>query len=688
MPFASLEASILRRVRRFLPVALTLAAFVACGDDDPAPPPPTPACRPPSRVASSNVALASAAPFGDRTFDKPIEIVSGPGGRFYVLEQKGLARVVPPDGGEPTVAIDLTGNITAGGEAGLLGIAFDPRFAENGFVYLHFNRPIDVKPGVVFQSVIARYTSNDGGATFDTASEKILLAVDQPFSNHNGGKIAFGPDRFLYIGLGDGGSGGDPQKNGQNKDVLLGKILRIDPNGGDPYGIPPSNPFAGGGGRPEIYAYGIRNPWKFAFDAATGELWLADVGQSRYEEIDKVVLGGNYGWNTREGAHCFPAGSECSAEGFIDPVVEYGRADGQSVSGGYVYRGSKIPGLFGKYVYGDFGSGTIWAVEQGEGGKPFGAKLAQTELKIATFAQGADGEMFVADFVTGRVQALVPGEGAPPEQDRMLLSQTGCLSPESDLLPYDVASPLWSDGADKQRSLFVPEGKKIGVGPDGDFDVPPGSVAVKTFTIAGKKIETRLFVRYDDGGWAGYSYEWNDDESDATLLASGKTKDVPGFGAWTFPSRGECFSCHTAAAGFTLGLEARQVDLDGFATVLERPVARDAFPKLDPADGRAYLHSNCSMCHREGAGAGAAVMDLRFDRSVADLRSCNVDPSAGDLGVPGAKIVFPGDPTKSTVALRMRALDQNRMPPLASRKVDEAGTTAVESWIRSLTACP
>jgi glucose/arabinose dehydrogenase len=675
-------------VPRFLPVALlSFAVFIACGDDESAPP-PKPACNPPPRAATSNVALAAAAPFGDRTFDNPIEIVSGPGGRFYVLEQKGIARVVPPGGGEPTVAIDLTSNIVAGGEAGLLGIAFDPGFADNGFVYLHFDRNVEEKPGIVFQSVIARYESNDGGATFDAASEKILLTVDQPFSNHNGGKIAFSPDRLLFIGFGDGGSGGDPRGNGQNKDVLLGKILRIDPNGGDPYAIPPSNPFANGGGRPEIFAYGMRNPWKFAFDATTGDLWCADVGQSRYEEIDKIEIGGNYGWNTREGAHCFPAGAECSADGFIDPVVEYGRADGQSVSGGYVYRGSKIPGLFGKYVYGDFGSGTIWAVEQGPDGKYFGAKLAQTEFKISTFAQGEDGEMFVADFATGRVQALVPAEGAPPAQDGMLLSQTGCVDPASKLLAYDVASPLWSDGADKQRSLFVPEGKKIGVAADGDFDVPPGSVAVKTFTIGDKKIETRLFVRYEDGGWAGYSYEWNDEQTDAALLATGKTKDVPGFGTWTFPSRGECFSCHTAAAGFTLGLEARQVDVDKLASVLDRPVSRDAFPRLDPSDGRAYLHSNCSMCHREGAGAGAAVMDLRFDRSVADLRSCNVDPSAGNLGIADAKIVVPGDPSKSTLTLRMRALDSNRMPPLASRKVDEAGTNAVESWIRSLTTCP
>ena len=661
---------------------------------------------PPPRAAGASVALAPA--LGGRSFTAPVELVEGPGRRFYVVEQAGVVKVVPPGDGEPTVALDISARITSGGEAGLLGLAFDPRFTDNGFVYLYFTEKLEDKPGIVFQDVVARVTSNDGGATFDPASQKILLAVDDPYANHNGGHIAFGPDGMLYVGLGDGGSGGDPEGNGQNKEALLGKLLRIDPHGGEPYGVPPSNPFAAGGGRPEIYAYGLRNPWKFSFDTLTGDLWLGDVGQSKYEEINRVVLGGNYGWNVREGKHCYGAPT-CATDGLIDPVAEYPRSDGISVTGGYVYRGTKIGALVGKFVYGDFGSGNIWGVDAF--GQTSGALLTPSNLKISSFGQDADGEVYVVDYATGTVKQLVPGD-APASTSAAggRLAETGCLDPTRPAIPpagaigYSVNSPLWSDGADKDRWLFVPEGKKIGVGPDGDFDVPPGSVAVKTFSVAGRKIETRLFARYEDGGWAGYSYEWNDDGSDAVLLEEGKTKELPGGGAWYFPSRGECFACHTPAAGFTLGLEARQLArggpgdaLDGFTPALAAPVAREAFPPLRAADApdatneeraRGYLHANCSMCHRQGAGAGAATLDLRIDRTVQDTGTCGVEPGAGDLGLPGAKIVTPGDPARSILTLRMRALDQERMPTLATRQIDEAGVGAVEAWIREIASCP
>jgi uncharacterized repeat protein (TIGR03806 family) len=666
---------------------------------------------PPPRSTDASIKLTSA--FGGQKLTMPVELVPGPGNRFYVLEQKGAVRALDAGGAPATTALDITAKVISGGEAGLLGIAFDPKFADNGFVYLDFTAPLaQPMPGAVFQSVIARYHSSDGGATFDPASEKRLLVLDQPFANHNGGHLAFGPDGFLYISFGDGGSGGDPQGNGQNKNVLLGKILRIDPNGGDPYASPPSNPFAGGGGRPEIFAYGLRNTWKFSFDTANGAMWAGDVGQGKYEEVDRIVSGGNYGWNTREGKHCYGA-EGCATAGLIDPVVEYDHSEGISITGGYVYRGTKIPGLIGKFVYGDFGTGRIWAVDQ-TGPDTFAPMLlAETELKISTFGQAPDGELYVADYGTGAIHALAPADmQLAPTGFGVSLAETGCLDPQDatkpppGLIGYTVNSPLWSDGAAKDRWLYVPEGKKIGVLPDGDFDVPPGSTAVKTFSIGGKRIETRLFVRYPDATWAGYSYEWNDAQTDATLLAGGKTKTLDGGGSWTFPSRGECFACHTSVAGFTLGLETRQLDhdeggtnqLERLAGVLDRPVVPNALAPLRAADAagasdeeraRGYLHANCSICHREGFGAGAATIDLRIDMPLAATKTCNAAPQGGDLGVPGAKIVAPGEPSRSTLALRMRALDQNRMPPLATHVVDEAGAAAVEAWIRGLpAACP
>lgn len=408
---------------RGLAVSTVIAiAAIACGTDTQVHPAP-PGCTPPPRSTGGAVALASA--FGGQSFTSPVELVSGPGQRMYVLEQKGVVRVVPASGATASTAVDISKSVVSGGEAGLLGIAFDPNFADNGFVYLDFTAPLVApRSGVAFQSVIARFHSSDGGATFDPASEKRLLVVDQPFTNHNGGHLAFGPDGFLYISFGDGGSGGDPFHNAQNKDVLLGKLLRIDPGGGDPFGIPDTNPFAHGGGRPEIYAYGLRNTWKFSFDRTTGDLWAADVGQNEFEEVDRIVLGGNYGWNVREAKHCFEA-SSCAtpSDGLVDPVVEYGRDEGVSITGGYVYRGTKVPSLLGRFVYGDFATGHVWAIEQSADGTFVPVSLLTTDQKISTFGQDADGELYVVDYASGKVSRLCC---RARRRSRSRTANTGC----------------------------------------------------------------------------------------------------------------------------------------------------------------------------------------------------------------------------------------------------------------------
>lgn len=698
-------------------LGLLVGSGLAAGacDDDTSLVPPAPTggrCVPPPRSTDTTLGLAPA--FGNQAFEQPVEMVLGPEKRFYVLEQKGVIRVLDPGGAPATTALDIVSRVTSGGEAGLLGLAFDPGFAQNGFVYLDYTSPLAMPvTGVVFQSVIARFHSNDGGKTIDPASEKRLLVVDQPFANHNGGHIAFGPDGLLYIALGDGGSGGDPMGNGQNKNVLLGKILRIDPRSGDPYAIPAANPFARGGGRPEIFTLGMRNPWKFSFDTMTGDLWAGDVGQNKFEEVDRLVVGGNYGWNTREGKHCYGTSTTCATEGFIDPVVEYDHSDGSSITGGFVYRGKKIPSIGGKYVYGDFGSGRVWVADKTGDNAYVPLLLAETHLNISTFGQDADGELYVADYGTGTLKQLVDAPPTvAPSGPGVNLSETGCVNvtdvtqPAPGLLKYTVNSPLWSDGATKERSLFVPEGAKIGVLPDGDLEVPPGSVAVKTFSRGGRKIETRLFVRYPDATWAGYSYEWNDAQTDAVLLAIGKTKTLADGSSWAFPSRAQCFACHTQIAGFTLGLEARQLDHDEggvnqlarFMALLDRPIMPGELPPLPAADSagfsdearaRGYLHANCAMCHRPGSGSGAATIDLRVTTPFVATKTCNAPPQAGDLGVVGAKIIAPGDPAKSTLALRVKALDPSRMPPLATHVVDQAGVDAIEGWIRALpAACP
>lgn len=324
--------------------------------------------------------------------DKPIGIVPAKdgSGRLFVLEQHKGIRVIQNGTLLPTPFLDLSAVVSKGGEQGVIGLAFHPQYSSNGLFYVHTT---DVNG----DTVIAEYRVSGGNANVaDPASGRVMLTQDQPFANHNGGQLAFGPDNLLYIALGDGGSGGDPQGNGQNLNTFLGKILRIDVNA-VPYAIPPSNPFASGGGKPEIYAYGLRNPFRFSFDFTTGRLFAGDVGQNTLEEIDLIVSGGNYGWNTMEGSRCFSPSTGCDTTGKILPINEYGRDLGVSVIGGYVYRGVANAPLVGHYVFGDFGSGRIWTLEENSIGF-IRRELLDTDLLISSFGEDESKELYVSDI--------------------------------------------------------------------------------------------------------------------------------------------------------------------------------------------------------------------------------------------------------------------------------------------------
>lgn len=271
------------------------------------------------------------------------------------------------------------------------------------------------RDGSPLVSVISEFAVGPGGTSFDPDSERIILTLDQPYGNHNGGKIVFGPDGYLYIGFGDGCAGGDPQGNGQSTRTLLGALLRIDVDSGAPYAIPADNPFATGGGAPEIYAWGLRNPWRFSFDSATGALWLADVGQDRWEEIDIVERGGNYGWNLREGAHRYARGT--APRPLVDPVFDYGHDQGCSITGGYVYRGRAIPALGGIYVFGAVFSGRVWGLFAEVNGY-VAPRLLDADINISSFGEGLDGELYVVDLGGGGIYTLVPAEEAHPPKSR------------------------------------------------------------------------------------------------------------------------------------------------------------------------------------------------------------------------------------------------------------------------------
>ncbi len=439
---------------------------------------------------------------------------------------------------------------------GLLGMTFHPGFASNGHLFLRY-----LGAGDPWATYVSRFSSDDGGATFDPASEQVLIIRHQRTPRHVAGHMAFGPDGYLYLGLRDGSQSADVQNPGN----LYGVMLRLDVDRGTPYAIPPDNPFASGGGRPEIYARGFRNPWRWSFDRATGDLWVGDVGATSQEEVNRVERGGNYGWPIREGAQC--RRSSCNATGLIDPIVAYGRDDGQAVIGGYVYRGMMLSDLQGVYLYGDVGQERIWGLFYDRVGQPAPQVLSERVGDVdgmRAFAEDHNGELYVLLF--DAIYRLVPGTLNPvATRFPQTLSATGCVDPRDPtqpapgLISYDVNVPLWSDGASKQRWLALPPDTTVHIGPDGDWDFPIGTVLVKAFAFAGRLIETRLLVRHDDGGWAGYTYEWNEAQTEATLLAGGKTRMLAGQ-IYTIPSRAQCLQCHTAAAGHALGLETAQMN--------------------------------------------------------------------------------------------------------------------------------
>jgi uncharacterized repeat protein (TIGR03806 family) len=722
-----------------LKVAGLCAALLACGGgssdgdpDGPAPPEPgldarpqNASCLAPARPGSG-AGVTATDPFpAAPAFSSPTKILQAPGdaSRWFVLEKSGRVRVF--DVADPASAstwLDLRDRVNASGEGGLLGMAFHPDFPATPEVFLSYTA--DGSPLV---SRISRIILDDSGTPSGPLNEQVVLAIDQPYTNHNGGDIAFGADGFLYIGMGDGGNGGDPQNHAQDSTDLLGDMLRINVAGvafpNPAYTIPADNPFAGNAkcgpasnadDCPEIFAWGFRNPWRWSFDRQTGALWLGDVGQNAWEEIDLVVKGGNYGWRCREGAHDFnPAG--CPG-GLIDPVAEYDHSEGIAVTGGYVYRGTAIPSLQGRYVFADYAPGPIRALRD-DGGSYAIEAITADAFSVSAFATDQDGEVYFADFNSGRIFKLVPGSTAP-DTIPASLADTGCVDPDdptrpaSGLVPYDINAPFWSDGASKERWLALPDGETIGIGADGDWDLPPGSVLVKLFRLDGNPIETRLLMRHPDGEWRGYTYEWNDSFTAATRVSNGKVRSVGGQ-QWIYPSEAQCLQCHTDAAGFSLGLETAQLNrslaypttgrtANQLATLehiglfsAPLPGEPPALPALpDPADNsqplderaRALLHTNCAQCHRPG-GPTPSAMDWRYATALTGTGACDVAPQSGDLGIANARLIAPGNAAHSVVPARMNRRDALGMPPLSSNVVDSDGLDLVGSWIDGLTAC-
>jgi uncharacterized repeat protein (TIGR03806 family) len=686
--------------------------------------------------------------FARLKFDEPLDMAQMPGSnRLAVAQRRGklFTFVNDPANASANPLLDLKQNVYS--------ITCHPRFAENRYLFVLTIGPDGTPDG----NRVHRFTvSRTDPPRADPGSDKVVFSYRS--GGHNGGSLRFGPDGYLYIGAGDGsGIADDDYLSGQDISDVHASILRIDvdhPEAGKAYGVPKDNPFvATKGARPEVWAYGIRQPWRMSFDRATGDLWVGEVGQDLWESVLRIEKGGNYGWSITEGSHPFRPQRKRGPTPILKPVVEHPHSDFRSLTGGYVYRGKRLPDLVGAYLYGDFDTGRVWALRYDGGKVTYHKELCRTTHRIVGFGEDSSGEVYYLDFVGGRVHRLAPASpGNTSASFPRRLSETGLFistkdhTPAPGLIPYTVNAALWSDGADKERFLALPGTGQIGfeevIYPEGTpgaaagWKFPDGAVVVKTFALemqrgnraSRRRLETRLLhyqhmggtEEYGDQYWRGYTYVWNDEQTDAFLAdAAGldrtftiKDPVAPGGvrkQTWHFPSRAECTLCHTMSAKYVLGVNTlqmnREYDYGGgrvanqLHTLEHLGVFRKPLPKPpeemakladyddehEPLDrrARAYLHANCSHCHRKWGGGNAEFQLLAY-LDLKDTGTVNTRPGQGTFGLADPRVLVPGAPDRSLVLYRMKLLGLGRMPHVASSVVDEKGARLVEEWVRNL----
>jgi uncharacterized repeat protein (TIGR03806 family) len=686
-----------------------------------------------------------------KSFYEPLDLASVPGGnRFFVAERKGkiFSFANDPNIDKADLVLDLKKTV--------YGITLHPQYAKNGYLYVTYI--VDDSKETPTGSRIARFeVSRDDPPKCDPKSEQLIF--EWPNGGHNGGCLKFGPDGYLYVGTGDGSGIADGLDTGQDVSDVLAALLRIDvdhPDPGKAYGIPKDNPFVGmKGARPEIWAYGLRQPWRYSFDKKTGDLWCGEVGQDLWEMVYLIQKGGNYGWSVMEGTHPFRPDRKRGPTPILPPVVEHPHSDFRSLIGGYVYRGARLPELVGTYIYGDFDTGRIWGLRHDGKKVTWHRELTKTRQRVVSFGQDEAGEVYNLDFVGGRIHRLAP---APKTTETAAfprkLSETGLfvstkdLKPAPGLIPYSVNAQLWSDGASKERYLAIPGDGKIeynaveypqpSPGAPRGWKFPDGTVAVKTFFMemekgnpaSRKRLETRLLhfekfggtEEYGDQYWRGYTYVWNDEQTDADLCdASGadraltiKDKAAPGGErkqTYHFPSRAECTLCHTMPAKYLLGVNTLQMNKDHdygngivanqldtleaiglFTAPLPEPTAK--LPRLVDYENekldlnqraRSYLHSNCAHCHMKWGGGNAEFL-LLATLDLKDTGTINTKPGQGTFDLRDPRIIVPGDPDRSLVAYRLAKLGLGRMPHVASSVVDEKAVRMIREWIKQLPA--
>jgi uncharacterized repeat protein (TIGR03806 family) len=691
----------------------------------PDPPPPYKVVRAFPGLTVKQPLTLSPEPGTDRLFLlQHMNYWAGPGRLLAVRDDQGVTSA------EAETLLDIDGLA--------VGVAFHPDYERNGYLYIGLNGPVE---GRRKTTQVVRYTV-DRRAPHRIDPGSKLLIIEWPSNGHNGGDLDFGNDGYLYVSSGDGSSDSDGNLTGQTLDDLLGAVLRIDVDHTDPgrnYGVPKDNPFVDRpGARPELWAYGLRNPWRLSFDRGAGQLWVGNNGQDLWEQVYLVKKGSNYGWSLSEGSHVFRAGRKAGPDPIAPPAAEHHHSEARSLTGGRVYRGTRLPDLVGTYLYGDWSTGRVWGLRHDGTKATWHRELVDTPFNITGFGTDHAGELYVIDQGSGFYRLEPTTEADRPKQPfPTRLSETGLFASVADhtphpaALPFEVSAPQWADGAKAVRFAALPGLERVEQKPQpnagGAWTLPNGSVLVQTLSLdlpgdggkpVRKRVETRLLVR-QQGEWSGYSYRWNAGQTDAELVAAAGTGEEievadpaePGGRreqVWRFPARTECLVCHSRAAGFVLGFSPLQLDRDrDYGTTTDNqlrtlehvgvfqgalPKRRDGRPRLvDPYDTgaplearvRSYLHVNCSTCHVK-EGGGNARMELGLDTPPGRMRLIGEEPVHDRLDIPDARLVAPGSPERSVLYQRLSRRGSGQMPPLVSTEVDRRAAGLIAEWIRGL----
>ena len=652
--------------------------------------------------------------FSEQIFRNPVDFIPEPGtNRIFIIQVNGDVYAFDPT--DPSAERQRVSSLSDHEErfGQLYGMAFHPQYETNGIVYLAYKVQglLDPEGTRVIECQMDHVTNH-----INLSDSRLIITWPQ--GGHNGASLQFGPDGYLYISAGDADNPNPPDKRkvGQDCSNLLSTVMRIDVDRRDPglaYAIPPDNPFNDlAGARPEIWAFGFRNPWRMSFDKKSGDLWVGDVGWDMWELVYRVQRGANYGWSIMEGRQPINVTWDRGPVPISPPIAEHPHTEARSITGGYVYHGERFPDLRGAYIYGDYETGKIWALWQDQGTRNRLEEIADCELRIICFGQTWDGEVYIVDYAGGIYELNPRGQEAAakdsdtgfPEKlsETGLFTNTATQAPAKGLISYDIKHPRWADGLVSKRWIALPQGGQVSR--RGNINIarsafPEGTLFIKTLSTPAtdRPIETQVLQRRQSA-WRAFSYAWNDRGDDASLVPQQGQQRIITLGTgdsaraqpWHAAGASDCRICHNDQAGSVLGFNEWQLT-SGTITEFqeigvlheERRRRNQATEQSDPHLARIYLDVNCASCHRMNGG-GLVPMNLEHELPNDRIAALGEKPQRGIFSIPGAQVIAPGQPERSTLYYRMAKLGSGRMPHLGSKVVDSEGLSLIYEWIESL----